>query len=186
VSDDASPGQPTTPESLAADFDAVAAWMATRPNGVTWTGDGLDGTVGGLRDAAQSIRKHLVPAWNDLAAGRDQARRELAPLRDQLDEAGRIAERWARRAARACDERDQANNELSAAAEVTGRQELALREILRLVTEDGTRHDIAFLVEAAAREALKAKGLGAPRPDDSVPASGDASPGRDFDPEEPY
>jgi len=57
-----------TPEELAADFEQIAAWMATRPNGVTWTGDGLDGTVAGLRDAAKSVRKHLIPAWDAMTA----------------------------------------------------------------------------------------------------------------------
>lgn len=82
--------EPATPEDLAATFDQTAVWMATRPAGVTSTGDGLDGTVAGLRDAAKGIREHLVPAFDDLRdrlraaeADRDHYRRERDAIRDR-------------------------------------------------------------------------------------------------------
>jgi hypothetical protein len=61
-------GEQVTPEELAATLEQTATWMATRPAGVTWAGDGLDGTVAGLRDAAKGIRKQLAPAWDALTA----------------------------------------------------------------------------------------------------------------------
>lgn len=67
-------GEQMTPGELAATLEQTATWMATRPAGVTWTGDGLDGTVAGLRDAAKSIRKHLAPAWDALTRERDNFR----------------------------------------------------------------------------------------------------------------
>jgi hypothetical protein len=67
-------GEQVTPEELAATLEQTATWMATRPAGVTWAGDGLDGTVAGLRDAAKGIRKQLVPAWDALTAERDDFR----------------------------------------------------------------------------------------------------------------
>jgi hypothetical protein len=70
-------GEQMTPEELAATLEQTATWMATRPAGVTWTGDGLDGTVAGLRDAAKSIRKQLSPAWDALTAERDSLREAL-------------------------------------------------------------------------------------------------------------
>lgn len=72
-----------TPEELAADFEGIASWLASRPNGVTHTGDGLDGTVAGLRDAAQSTRKHIVPAWDTLTAERDRYREALRAIAER-------------------------------------------------------------------------------------------------------
>lgn len=63
-----------TPEELAATFEQTATWLASRPAGVTSTGDGLDGTVAGLRDAAKSIRKQLGPVWKALTRERDELR----------------------------------------------------------------------------------------------------------------
>ncbi len=63
-----------TPEDLAAGWEETANWLETRPNGVTWTGDGLDGAVVGIRDSAKALRKHLVPAWRDLLAELDRYR----------------------------------------------------------------------------------------------------------------
>jgi hypothetical protein len=93
-----------TPEELAATLEQTATWMATRPAGVTWTGDGLDGTVAGLRDAAGSIRKQLGPAWDALTRDRDAAQAANAAFKKQLleakaDQAEAIRERAAGRQA---------------------------------------------------------------------------------------
>jgi uncharacterized coiled-coil protein SlyX len=82
-----------TPEALADGLEEAASWMATRPAGVTWTGDGLDGTVAGLRDAAKSIRGQLVPAHAALAAERDDLAAQVATLKGEpsLTEADLIA-----------------------------------------------------------------------------------------------
>jgi len=98
--------EPVTPEALAADFDRIASWMATRPSGVTWTGDGMDGTVAGLRDAAKSIREHVVPAWDALTAERDRARAELATCRGHNAAIAVQLDQYR-------DERDQAREQLS-------------------------------------------------------------------------
>jgi hypothetical protein len=74
-----------TPEELAATLEQTATWMASRPAGVTWTGDGLDGTVAGLRDAARSIRGQLVPAWDALTSERDSLRELAAEILDDFE-----------------------------------------------------------------------------------------------------
>jgi len=81
------PPEQMTPEVLAVTLEQTATWMATRPAGVTWTGDGLDGTVAGLRDAAKSIRKNLTPAWDALTRERDAAQAANVALKKQLLEA---------------------------------------------------------------------------------------------------
>lgn len=75
-----------TPEELAAGWEQTAEWLATRPNGVTWTGDGLDGTVDGIRDSAKALRKHLVPSWAAMIAELATCREHNAGIAVQLDQ----------------------------------------------------------------------------------------------------
>jgi hypothetical protein len=79
------PGEQVTPEELAATLEQTATWMATRPAGVTWTGDGLDGTVAGLRGAAKSIRGQLGPAWDALTAERAGLRELVGEILDDFE-----------------------------------------------------------------------------------------------------
>lgn len=148
--------EPGTPESLAADFERIASWMETRPAGVTWTGDGLDGTVAGLRDAAKSLREHLVPAWDAKDAEIARLRAEAAGARQERDV-------YQRAASIACRERDDARADadrlrpLEAEAQHAHGEATALR--VQHAQARGQLEEIRAMVEAT-RPHFSAEQLG--------------------------